>query len=100
MVSAKQNQGDSLMLRKCLLAATVAIAAASFDSTMASADPGRHGYQHRHHHKGWHGGAGHFHGWRIGPRHFHSWRSHRPAYASCWRLVPSRHGHVKVWVCR
>jgi hypothetical protein len=79
------------MFRKCLAAAAMAIGVATFVPATASAGGWHHGYHQRHHH-GFHGGWRHFHG----SRH---WRFHRPAYASCWRFVPSRHGYVKVWVC-
>jgi hypothetical protein len=86
------------MFRKCLVAAAVVIAAATFVPTAASAGGGHYGY-HKHGHHGFHGGGRHFH--RFG-RHFHGghhWRFRRPVFASCWRFVPSRYGYVKVWVC-
>lgn len=73
------------------LAAAAALGAAALAPTVAAARPG-HGDGHRHdlHHP-----RNHHHG----HPHFRAFRFYGPAFASCWRWVPTRFGYAKVWVC-
>ena len=98
------------MLRKLLIAAAIAIAAAATVPTDASARGGRHGGG-----GGWHGGGGHWHGgggrWHGGYRGWYGPGFYglytAPYYAynnyGCWRTVRvgTRYGWRwrRVWVC-
>ncbi len=92
------------MFRKRIVAAAVAIAAATFVPAAAWAGGGYHGDHHRGFHgfRGFHG----VHGFRGHPRFHggvHGWRGyhfHRPAYASCWRWIATPAGPTRIWVCR
>jgi hypothetical protein len=84
------------MLRNMI--AVAALSAAALIASPAAAggwhqdrddDGYRHHYRHHHHgyrtfHRGWHG---------------HRFHSQRPIFAGCWRWVPTRFGHAKVWIC-
>jgi len=88
-LKAASNEGQTIMIRKTIvaIAAATAFSAITFAPTVASAGHwgGAHrGFRHR----------GHWH--FYGPRFF---RHHSPGFASCWRWLPTRFGYAKVWVC-
>ena len=77
--------------------AVLALGAAAFAASPATArgghqDGGYHRHHRYHHHRGYPALHRGWHGWHR----FHR----RPVFASCWRWTYTPLGYSKVWICR